>query len=124
MSDKNEIPAIREATGAFIESILSAILPAIRVAARQKGYAVAVHGSLKRDIDLVAIPWAPPTATSTQEELVDAVCGAVAGVLGACHKHSASDKPHGRKAWTLIHRGFVGNIDISVMPPYPPEKGE
>ena len=38
----NEIPAIREATGAFCRSILDAILPAVREAARFKGYAETV----------------------------------------------------------------------------------
>lgn len=121
---KDQIPAIREATGAFIRSILDAFLPGVRTAAAQKGYAIAVHGSLKRDIDLVAVPWAHPSLTATQEELVKAVCGAVAATLGSCRVHSSSEKPHGRKAWTLVHCGFAGNIDLSVMPPYPPEKDE
>jgi hypothetical protein len=125
MSDKDDFPAIREATGAYIESLLKVLLPAIRNVARQKGYAIAVHGSLKRDIDLVAIPWAHPNNTATQEELVAAVCGAASGVLGACNAHSKpSDKPHGRKAWTLSHRGFIADIDLSVVAPHPPEKGE
>jgi hypothetical protein len=57
MASPNEIPAIREATGAFCRSILDSVLPAIREAAKFQGYAVAVHGSLKRDIDLFAVAW-------------------------------------------------------------------
>lgn len=54
--DRNDpAPAIREATGAFCRALLDAILPAIREVARFNGYAVAVHGSLKRDIDLVVV---------------------------------------------------------------------
>lgn len=36
---------------------LRAMLPALRYWARLNGYAVAVHGSLRRDIDLLAVPW-------------------------------------------------------------------
>jgi hypothetical protein len=33
------------------------LLPALREVARRFGYALAVHGSLEWDIDLVAVPW-------------------------------------------------------------------
>lgn len=113
---KNEIPAIREATGAFCRSILDAILPAIRTAARHKGYAVAVHGSLKRDIDLIAIAWTDQAIPA--DELVRAIQGAVGGVLGNCVLMGEPGmKPHGRIAYTLIHPGFAGEIDLSVIPP-------
>lgn len=121
MSDKNEIAAIREATGAFCRSLLDAILPPIRQAARFNGYAVAVHGSLKRDIDLIAVAWTETARPET--ELVKAVCGAVSGVLGNCLVlGEGKDKPHGRRAYTLIHPGFAGEIDLSIVPP-PASKG-
>lgn len=113
---KNDIPAIREATGAFCRSLMDSILPAIRVAARHKGYAIAVHGSLKRDIDLVAIAWTDQA--TPHDELVRAVIGAVTGVLGNCiAPGGGKEKPHGRIAYTLIHPGFAGEIDLSVIPP-------
>jgi hypothetical protein len=109
-------PAIREAQGAFCQSILDSILPAIREAARFQGYAVAVHGSLKRDIDLVAVAWADHACTA--DELVTVIQGAVGGILGNCLRMSeSSKKPHGRVAYTLIHPGFCGEIDLSVIPP-------
>lgn len=112
----NETPAIREATGAFIGAILDATLPAIREAARFQGYAVAVHGSLKRDIDLIAVAWTEQAKPAP--ELVRAIMGAVGGVLGNCIMLTAlSDKPHGRLACTLVHPGFAGEIDLSVIPP-------
>jgi hypothetical protein len=116
---KDEIPVIREATGAFNRSILDAVLPAIREAAKFKGYAVAVHGSLKRDIDLIAVAWTdqayPP------DELVSAICGAISGVLGNCLRlgDKPTLKPHGRISYTLIHPGHIGEIDLSVIPPRP-----
>lgn len=115
---KNDTPAIREATGAFIMSLLDATLPAVREAARFQGYAVAVHGSLKRDIDLIAVAWTDQAKPA--EELVRAIMGAVGGILGNCIMLTAlSDKPHGRLACTLVHPGFAGEIDLSVIPPKP-----
>ena len=117
MSDKHLNPAIREATGAFCRSLLEAILPAIREVARAEGFAVAVHDSLKRDIDLVAVPWTEVAAATKPDDLARAICGAVAGVLGRCHiLGGPTQKPHGRIAFTLIHAGFAGAIDLSIMP--------
>ncbi len=112
----NAIPAIREATGAFNRALLDAFLPAVREAALFKGYAVAVHGSLKRDIDLIAVAWTDQACPV--EDLVHVIKGAVAGVLGNCITlGEPSKKPHGRIAYTLIHPGHVGEIDLSVIPP-------
>lgn len=113
---KDQIPAIREATGRFNRSLLESILPSIRQAARHKGYAVAVHGSLKRDIDLIAVAWTDQAAAP--DELISAIRGAIGGILGNCYKHHGpASKPHGRIAYTLIHTGFIGEIDLSVIPP-------
>jgi hypothetical protein len=113
---RNSNPAIREATGAFCRSILDATLPAIREVAQFNGYAVAVHGSLKRDIDLIAVPWTDQAIEPA--ELVRAIKGAISGVLGNCLSiGEPSAKPHGRIAYTLVHPGFAGEIDLSVMPP-------
>lgn len=114
--DKNEIAAIREATGAFCRSILDSILPPVREAARFKGYAIAVHGSLKRDIDLIAVPWTDQAESAAN--LVEAIRGAVCGILGNCIMiGEPGEKPHGRIAYTLIHPGFAGEIDLSVVTP-------
>lgn len=51
---------------------------------------------------------------------MQAVRGAVAGVLGNCLVlGEVGKKPHGRVAYTLIHPGFAGEIDLSVIPPAP-----
>ncbi|HRX37764.1 MAG TPA: hypothetical protein P5337_15335 [Aestuariivirga sp.] len=116
MGGKNDIAAIRVATGAFCQSILSSILPPVREAARFNGYAVAVHGSLSRDIDLIAVAWTEDA--QPVDQLVDAVRGAICGVLGNCLLiGEPGQKPHGRIAYTLIHPGFAGEIDLSVIPP-------
>lgn len=121
MAAKDEIPAIREAIGAFNRSILDAILPAVREAAKFQGYAVAVHGSLKRDIDLIAVAWTDQA--KEPDELVRVVQGAIGGILGNCLRLAEpTAKPHGRVAYTLIHPGFAGEIDLSVIPPKPDQK--
>jgi hypothetical protein len=116
---KNQTPAIRDATGAYCRSLLDAILPAMRETARFHGYAIAVHGSLKRDIDLVAVPWTEHAVPP--DELVRCLRGAVGGVLGNCLQiGEPGHKPHGRVAYTLVHPGFAGEIDLSVVAPSDP----
>jgi hypothetical protein len=112
---KNETPAIREATGAFCRSILESILPPVREVARFNGYAVAVHGSLKRDIDLIAVPWTDQAIEP--DALADKIAGAISGVLGNCLRREPGEKPHGRVAYIMLHPGFAGEIDLSVIRP-------
>jgi len=121
--DKHANLAIREATGAFNRSILDAVLPPIRAAALFKGYAVAVHGSLKRDIDLVAVAWTEQACPV--DDLVHTIKGAVAGVLGNCITlGDPTKKPHGRIAVTLITPAHLGEIDLSIIPPSAKPQGE
>ena len=95
-----------------------ALLIATRVA-REYGYAVAVHGSRVRDLDLIAVPWtaeAQPTLAFVQ---------ALELALGGYVTDRTSDgvtwpreKPHGRRAW-VIHLGAGPYIDLSVSPVIP-----
>lgn len=47
----------RHRTKREIKRHYSEILPVIRIVAKRAGYAIAVHGSMTRDFDLVAVPW-------------------------------------------------------------------
>jgi hypothetical protein len=91
------------------------LLDTLRAAARGLGYALALHGSLQRDLDLVAVPWAKGARPA--EDLVRAVALAAGG---ACHLPDVCRKPHGRRAWVihLDHKkaGTSAYIDLSVMP--------
>jgi hypothetical protein len=99
---------------AYISSLLDDLLPPLRLAARGMGYAIAVHGSLQRDIDLVAIPWTKRAAKA--EELFDVLLGITSGVLGRAYAHGDwTEKPHGRKAKT-IHTAGDTYLDLSFMP--------
>lgn len=77
--------------------------------AREKGYAVGIHGSLKRDVDLIAAPWT--------EEAVGVGSLVLHLMKGLNAKVSnITDKPHGRKAVILQIDGYYKPIDLSIMP--------
>jgi len=86
-------------------------LPRITAKAREFGYAIAVHGSLQRDMDLIAAPWSD--VATDEDELLKAICETVGGFLLADEK--GCDKPHGRRAW-VIHFGAGMWMDLSIMP--------
>lgn len=119
-------PVSRAATYAML-------LPELIAAGRDVGYAVAPHGSMARDLDLVAVPWTEEAGTA--EELILRLLAASAGHLcDGARKVEGKDeletvrgdvgkpKPHGRRAWTI----FLGNglyLDVSVMPRAPRAAG-
>lgn len=116
---RKDSPVQREAMGAYIAVLLESLLPPLRLAARGCGYAITVHGSLKRDIDLVAIPWV--SNAQTPDNLIERLCGVIAGVLGrATLMSDLTDKPHGRKTCTIITCGEA-EFDLSIMPLVPVE---
>ncbi len=86
-------------------------LPRITAKAREYGYAIAVHGSLQHDFDLVAVPWSE--VASDADTLLKAICEVTGGFMLSHEK--ATQKPHGRLAW-IIHLGAGLYIDLSVMP--------
>jgi hypothetical protein len=118
MRDRTEADDIVQ--GAANRALLDLILPPARIAAKKVGYAITVHGSLNRDIDLVAVPWREGAVGI--DGLSKAVSGAIAGVTGSCLEHDEwTDKPHGRKARTLlVYCGQTHmDVDLSVMPTRP-----
>ncbi len=85
----------------------------LREVARRHGYALAVHGSLSYDIDLLACPW-HDMATSP-ESLADAIQEAVKAISGTSKMEGPEKKPFGRLAWSY-HMGGGPYVDLSVMP--------
>lgn len=92
-------------------------IAAAQNAMRNQGYAVAVHGSRVRDLDLIAVPWTdetPHTPLAVAEMIADAIPGTVIG--------KPTKKPHGRVAFVIhplspLQHGFDRwYIDLSVMP--------
>lgn len=88
----------------------------LREVARRHGYALAVHGSLSYDIDLIACPWRD-LATSP-ESLAEAIHKAVDAIAGTSKLTGPEKKPHGRQAWSM-HMGGGPYVDLSVMPVMP-----
>lgn len=86
-----------------------------RIVAWQYGYACVAHGSFTRDLDLLLVPW------EERAEKIDAelVVKRIAGVAGLTVNGPPSDKPLGRKAWTLLLPGFdeVRWVDVSALAP-------
>lgn len=93
-------------------------LPAIREAARECGYAIGLHGSTRRDLDLIAVPWV--ASFKPKEELAAAIHHAACGLRRSAYQWE--QKPSGRVAasfpicWTEWHDMIsAGHIDLSVM---------
>lgn len=92
-------------------------ITALRSAARRLGYALAVHGSLARDIDIVAAPWtADATDAATLAEALRATAEDVRGHLAFLKDGDPVERPHGRLCWVLYFCASSTYIDLSVMP--------
>lgn len=78
-----------------------------------EGYALAMHGSFTRDLDLIAVPWADRVCDP--EHLVNRIVDA-AGLRNKSHSNPGV-KPHGRLAWTLHLPEFGDSrwVDLSVV---------
>lgn len=81
--------------------------------AKEKGYALALHGSMGRDLDVIACPWTDEAVPA--EDLVEALRSAIDGFLSAGDVNPTL-KPHGRRGWSLHLVGSGTYIDLSVMP--------
>lgn len=105
------------------------LYPRMAEAARAKGYALAVHGTLGRDFDLIAVPWAEDAAAPLElVEVLEKACGGWAAeyaITGEGEDRQPVKMPraraHGRLAWLIYFRGGTnhGYVDLSVMPRNP-----
>ena len=94
------------------ERLVPILIPAIREVARTCGYALGVHGSLRYDIDLIAVPWGP--MSMSQMHVAERIIQCIAGIRTS-KVDPPSQKPYGRLAWS-IHLGGGPYVDLSVMP--------
>lgn len=90
----------------------------MKTIAEKYGYAIALHGTMTRDLDLIAIPWIdePKSIIDMMHEFNDQIGESRTGRPYT----STENKPHGRVAYTLA-TGGGGYIDLSVMPTLTPE---
>jgi hypothetical protein len=97
------------------------MIPHIQQVGNKFGYAVAVHGSMARDLDLIAVPWTRDAASN--EDFVEAVRIAVGGYIRNDENpnkyneftYDPVERPHGRRGWAIQFSGFRFYIDLSVM---------
>lgn len=98
--------------------------------AKEFGYNLVVHGSMNRDLDLIAIPWVndPKPELDLIHELHKAITGHVAALESWKDVYMFSELPGGRHSYVInVNRRQTDNngnyqddpqyyIDISVTP--------
>ncbi len=83
--------------------------------AQEHGYALAVHGSFTRDMDLIAVAWVENPKPHL--EMLAAFQKALGEVRVDGQPYDSMEvKPCGRLAYTIASGGG-GYLDISVIPP-------
>ena len=100
-----------------LKSYYNSIIPTIREIAKDHGYAIAVHGSMTRDLDVMVMPWIKKA--KSPESLAIAIMKALMG-HSYMRKHFRENrddckKPHGRLTY-VIPTKQNSYIDMSVMP--------
>ena len=106
-----------------MRAFYTSILAKLRTVAMAHGYALTVHGSLERDLDVVAIPWVEEYCTPDElaHHLAIAACG-----IAREGAYDWEQKPGGRIAtcipicWTadcppLFNVPSAGHMDLSVV---------
>ncbi len=102
---QHEIKASRSQKPAYYAWVYWWLVPL----ARERGYALTLHGSMSRDLDVVAVPWTDQAVTG--EELINALASYVPG----WRRTDVTAKPHGRMAYQILLGGGA-YVDVSVMP--------
>jgi hypothetical protein len=95
----------------MIPALYAHLWLAMTKTANRSGYALALHGSMNRDLDVVAIPW-------TED------CDAPYELIYKFAKRHdlliaspiPEKKPYGRRAWLLLLRDSRHYIDLSITP--------
>lgn len=110
--------------------VYATILPGLQEIARAHGYALAVHGSMATDLDLIACPWTDEATDA--ETMIEAIRERVVAFFPVGYQLSGEmvpnpqPKPHGRLSWAFhfdfthpMHTStgvYAPYLDISVMP--------
>lgn len=94
----------------FAPVYAAALYPGLAAIFQRHGYALAVHGSLARDFDLIAVPWAE--TVSTPEQVIQAVTTEFAVTIAG----DVANRSHGRIAYTLSVGFGECAVDLSFFP--------
>jgi hypothetical protein len=95
------------------------LIDALRHVAFRCGYSLAVHGSLQRDIDLIACPWRDSAVDASH--VADKIRIATEAIIGFARTRDVDPNPRvmpcGRLAWSfyLTHEDSGPYIDLSIM---------
>ena len=87
------------------------IYPRLADIFRRHGYALAVHGSVQNDFDLIAVPWVENV--SGHETVIAEVEKSVAAKFA---RLGSSRRPHGRTTYKLAMSFGDCALDISFTP--------
>jgi hypothetical protein len=91
--------------------VYAGLYPELAEIARKHGYAMAVHGSLARDADLICIPWVEDAADP------QAVVDEITTTFVIRHVHGGPKvREHGRIVYSLTIAGPGCFIDLSFTP--------
>lgn len=116
-------PIVDTELGSWMQCVKEAVFYA-RVIARSKGYALALHGTLRRDVDMVAVPWTDEACDA--DELAQSIAESLFR-YGVCYEtawegasKTREEKPHGRIAWSIPLKwtyctGAAPYLDLSVV---------
>lgn len=85
------------------------MIPYLTKVARGRGWAIAFHGSMCRDLDAIAVPWTDNACPA--DELVEAFARSVDANRV---DDQWTEKPHGRRCRS-IYWGLGQYLDLSVM---------
>lgn len=91
------------------------LYPELAEIARKHGYALAAHGSMARDFDLICVPWTP-TVSPPQD-----VVNEITSTFAIKEVGLPELKVHRRLVYVLSVSFGECFLDFSFMPSFPPE---
>lgn len=110
-----DLPEVKESGQVYgiIDPDYGRIYTMVRKLAWEEGYAIGLHGSFTRDLDMIAVPW-EDGRNCKPEKLIARIVQAT-GMREAQGK--PGEKPHGRKVWTLLMPEFGDPrfVDLSIV---------
>jgi hypothetical protein len=129
VTDAETIGVVDTSKADAIATLARLVLPPVRAVAKEKGYALGTHGSMARDIDLIAVPWRQHDVAPAFE-LVEAIRAEAERITGHTTvwfnderanpndytRRQPEPKPHGRLGWSIHITGTRCYLDLSVMP--------
>lgn len=90
--------------------VYACLYPQLAEIARSHGYAMAVHGSMARDFDLICVPWTDNCASPA------GVVATMVGMFALKQIGEPREGLHGRIIYTMAVKFGECFIDLSFMP--------